>query len=101
MIALQAGITAVCEYSEVSALNAKSENNKETINDFFTRKTNTKYYIKLEHIPIEYGDLSINNEIIDENTGKILIEGNKENIIDFISTNEKLLITLKLPIKLL
>ena len=66
----------------------KSEDNKETINDFFTRKTNTKYYIEFENIPTEYGDLSLNNEIIDENTGKILIEKNKENIIDFISKNE-------------
>jgi len=66
----------------------KSEENKETINDFFARKTNTNYYIEFENIPIEYGDLIINNEIIDEYTGKILIERNNENKIDFISTNE-------------
>ena len=79
----------------------KSENNKETINDFFTRKTNTKYYFKFENIPIEYGDLSIDNEIIDENTGKILIEGNKENIIDFISTNEKIVDNFEITYKII
>jgi len=68
----------------------KPENNKETLNDFFERKTNTKYYIEFENIPSEYGDLSINNELIDENTGKILIEENNDNIIDFISTNENI-----------
>jgi len=66
----------------------KSEENKETINEFFTRTTNTKYYIKFENIPTEYGDLSINSEIITENSGKILIEENNDNILDFFSTNE-------------
>jgi len=79
----------------------KSEENKETINEFFTRKTNTKYYIEFDNIPTEYGDLSINNEIIDENTGKILIEENEKNILDFISTNENIVDNFEITYKII
>ena len=79
----------------------KSEENKETINNYFTRKINTNYYIEFVNMTTEYGDLSINNEIIDENTGRILIEENNENIIDFISTNENIVDNFEIKYKII
>ena len=72
------------------SINEDKIGNEENINDFFTRNTNTKYYIEFDGIPEEYGDLTINNEIINFNTSKILINENESNIFDFISTNNKI-----------
>ena len=69
------------------SLNQDKIENKETINDFFTRKTNTQYYINFENIPEEYGNLTLNNELINSNSEKILINESYSNILDFISTN--------------
>ena len=69
------------------SINEDKEGNEETINNYFTRKTNTKYYIEFTNIPEEYGNFTLNNELM--NTNKILINENYSNIIDFISTNGK------------
>ena len=73
------------------SVNEDKSGNEETINDFFTRKTNTNYYIEFDNIPTEYGNLILNEEIINENNKKILINENNPNILDFISTNEKVI----------
>ena len=79
------------EYTIISyhSINENKSENEDSINNFFTRKTNTKYYIEFENLPLEYGNLKLDNEIIDENNNKILIDENNQNILDFISTNEK------------
>ena len=69
------------------SINEDKGGNEESINNYFTRKTNTQYFIEFENIPEEYGNLTLNNEKIDEN--KTLINENDSNIIDFISTNSK------------
>ena len=63
------------------------EGNKESINNFFTRYTNTDYYIEFENLPEEYGNFTLDDKILDYNTGKFLINGSYPNIIDFVSTN--------------
>ena len=73
------------------SINENKEGNEETINNYFTRKTNTKYYIEFENLPEQYGNFTLNDEIIDINSGKILINENYSNIIDFISTNDNLI----------
>ena len=67
------------------SINEDKEGNEESLNNFFTRVTNTEYYIEFENIPEEYGDFTLNNELI--NTNKIIINENDSNIIDFNSTN--------------
>ena len=69
------------------SINEDKTGNEETINNFFTRKTNTNYYIEFEDIPEEYGNFTLDQELIDYNTSRILINGSKSNILDFISTN--------------
>ena len=71
------------------SINEDKIENKESINNFFTRKANTKYYIEFQNIPEDYGNLILNNEIISFNTSKILINENNSNIFDFVSTNDK------------
>ena len=69
-------------------INEDKIGNEETINNYFIRKTNTEYYIEFDNFPDEYGDLILNNEIININSSKFLINESNPNIIDFISTNE-------------
>ena len=64
----------------------KELGNEETINDFFTRKTNSDYYIKFLNLPTNYGILKFNNETI-INSDLKLINESTSNILDFISTN--------------
>jgi hypothetical protein len=70
------------------SINEEKIGNEETINNFFTRKTNTDYFIEFENFPDEYGNLTLNGEIIEINSNKFLINENSTNIIDFISTND-------------
>ena len=70
------------------SINEDKIGNEETINNFFTRKTNTDYFIEFEDFPDEYGNLTLNGEIIEINSNKFLINENSTNIIDFISTND-------------
>ena len=52
-------------------INENKEGNEETINKYFTRKTNTNYYIEFENLPKDDGNFILNNEIINLNSGKI------------------------------
>ena len=71
------------------SINGNSTGIENSINSFFTRKTNTNYYIEFENIPEEYGKFTIDDNIIDSNNSKILINQSNSNILDFISTNDK------------
>ena len=46
------------------SINEEKIGNEETINNFFTRKTNTDYFIEFETFPDEYGNLTLNDEIM-------------------------------------
>ena len=60
------------------------------IDDFFERKTNTKYYIYFNNIPDTYGYLSLNEEeIIQGIDNKILLDESNYCIISFKSINDK------------
>ena len=71
------------------SINEDKNGNEETINEFFIRRTNTNYYIEFENIPEEYGNFTLNEELIDFNTSRLLINASKSNILDFISTNHQ------------
>ena len=68
------------------SINEDKEENEESINNYFTRYTNTEYYIEFENLPEEYGNFTLNYELI--STNKTLINESDSNIIDFISTND-------------
>ena len=69
------------------SINEDKEGNEESINNYFKRVTNTEYSIEFENIPDEYGNLTLNDELVTEN--KTIINEDESNIIDFISTNDK------------
>ena len=79
----------------------KEESEFVDLKNMFTRKTNTKYYFEFETIPDEYGDLLINNEtVIFGNNSKFLFEENASYILDFISTNDKVVDNFQIPFKI-
>ena len=58
------------------------QTDKIQLSELFERKTNTKYYLSFDKIPINFASLKINNKIL-KNGEKILIE-NKENYLYII-----------------
>ena len=68
-------------------LNEDKIGNEDSIKNFFTRKTNTNYYIKFENLPQEYGYLTIDDQVMD--TSKILINDSYPYILDILSTNTR------------
>ena len=67
----------------------KEENEKDNLNDLFTRNTNTKYYYEFETLPDDYGYIFINNEkIISGVNTKFLLEEDQSYIFDFISNTD-------------
>ena len=69
-------------FLELSHYQSKSLN----LDNLFERKTNTNYYITFNNILTNYGDIYLNNELINEENIKkpILISGNN---LTFISNN--------------
>ena len=57
------------------------------LSEVFERKTNTKYYVEFENLPDDFGDLRMNEQKINEENEKILLEENENYILDFVSTN--------------
>ena len=58
------------------------------INNLFKKIINSKYYIEFANIPSEYGNLTVDDELIDINfTDKIYIENSK--ILNFTSLNDQ------------
>ena len=69
------------------------------LNNLFTRKTDTKYYIKIISFPSEYLNISINNELLDPNSTSfdpILINENDNNNLELISLTSDILTDLDL-----
>ena len=71
-------------YLKLSHYQSKSLN----LDNLFQRKTNTNYYITFNDILKDYGNIYINNELINEENIKIPLSMN-ENNFTFISTNNK------------
>ena len=59
------------------------------INELFERKTDTSYYIKFINIPYEYGKLLVNEQQIENNTDKILLNTGEDFFLQFSSNNNK------------
>lgn len=57
------------------------------MSEVFERKTNTKYYVEFGNLPDDFGDLRMNEQKINEENEKILLEENENYILDFVSTN--------------
>lgn len=71
------------------SINEDKGGNEESINNLFVRRTNTKYYIEFENIPSNYGNFTINGELINQNNSKFMIENDDPYILDFISINDE------------
>ena len=72
------------------SINEDKIGTEESINNLFVRKTNTQYYIEFENIPSDYGDFTINGELINQNNIKFMVENENPYIYDFISTNDEI-----------
>jgi len=71
----------------------------EEINNLFTKEIDSEYYIEFITIPSDYGNLTIDNELIDLNyTTKFLIKDS--NILNFTSTTDKTIEDFKIIFKI-